>query len=594
MKERNEISDQYKWNLEAIYPSIEEYYKDYEDVEIRINEFANYNKTMMESGKQLYYTIKEKYNIHRTIDKLYTYASKKFDSDTRVNKNQELKEKICNLISKFNEISYFIVPNILEKNEKDIEKMVEEYPKLKEYNVIIKETLRYKKYALNKEEEKVIISLEKVFGNNENTYNLLKESDIKFDYIKDEKGKEVELSDSNYGIYIESKDPRVRREAFTTMYKTYKQFINTYASTLYGEIKENVAITKIRKYDSSLQRALFSDELDISVYNNLISVVNEKMHILYKYYDLKKKTLNLEELHLYDIYVPTVENIDKKYPFEEAFEIVKKSLSPLGEEYIEVLKNSIQDRWIDVYPNRGKRSGGYSGGCYDTYPYILLNYLDQYDDMSTLAHELGHSIHSYYSREYNNYQESGYTLFVAEVASTVNELLLAKYMLKNSNSKKEKLYILDRLMGLFKGTLYRQVMFAEFEKEIYELVEKEEVLTAELLCNKYYELNKKYFGPSVCVDEEIKYEWARIPHFYYNFYVYKYATGLSAACYIVNNVIEKGQKDDYINFLKCGIVKNPIDSLKIAGVDLTKKEVIESALNMFDEVIEEYLEISLQ
>ena len=304
----------------------------------------------------------------------------------------------------------------------------------------------------------------------------------------------------------------------------------------------------------------------------------------------------MKELHLYDVYVSMVSEFSKKYKFDEAVNIVKNALSVLGEEYISILESGISNRWIDVYPTRNKRTGGYSSGGYDTYPYILLNYQDKYSDMSTLAHELGHSIHSYYTRENNSYEYGDYSIFVAEVASTVNELLLAKYMIKNSSNVDEKKYILNKLMELFRATIYRQTMFAEFERDIYFMAENDEVLTADILCDKYYELNKRYFGNDVVVDDEIRYEWERIPHFYYNFYVYKYATGLSCACKIVDDILsgKENSVSNYIEFLKCGRSKNPVDSLKVAGVDVTKKEVVESAIKMFDEVIDEFNELCFE
>ena len=439
-------------------------------------------------------------------------------------------------------------------------------------------------------EEKLLSSLGKMIGNNYDTYELFKDCDLSFGSIKDEEGNLVELTNSNYSVYIESKDRNVRKDVFMTLYETYKQYKNTFASLISNNINEEISISKVKKYNSAIECSLYKDEISIDVYNNLISSVNDGMGILYKYYDLKKKVLGVDELHLYDIYVSMVEEFSKKYEFDEAVTIVKNALSVLGDEYISILESGINNRWIDVYPTRNKRTGGYSSGGYDTYPYILLNYQDKYGDMSTLAHELGHSIHSYYTRGNNEYQYGNYSIFVAEVASTVNELLLAKYMIKNSSEKQEKKYILNKLMELFRATIYRQTMFAEFERDIYSMAESDEVLTADKLNQKYYELNKKYFGENVVVDTEIKYEWERIPHFYYNFYVYKYATGLSAATVIVNNILNGNDNavDNYIEFLKCGRTKNPIDSLKVAGVDITKKEVVDSAIKMFDEVIDEF------
>lgn len=591
--DRKEIEEQYKWDLTQIYKSIDEFNKEYDNIIKKINDFKKYEKTMLNNANTFYETINEYFNISRILEKLSVYAHLLFDEDTGNNQNQALSAKVSNLFDNFSKISYFVTPNILKKDYSEIEKYYKEEPKLKDYEIIIKNEYRYKEHTLSDIEEKLLSSITKMLNNNYETYELLKDSDITFGNIHDEKGNTVELTCSNYSVFIESENREVRKEAFITLYKTYKQFINTFASTLSGNIKENITIAKLKKFNSTIEWCLYPDEVDISVYNNLIDTINNNMTILYKYYDLKKEVLKLNELHLYDIYTPIVDNYTKKYSFEEAKETVLKALSILGDDYINILKQGINNRWIDVYPTKNKRTGGYSGGCYDTNPYILLNYQDKYNDMSTLAHEAGHSMHSYYTRHNNPYQYGDYSIFVAEVASTVNELLLAKYLLKTSENKKEKQFILDNLMTLFKSTIYRQTMFAEFEQDIYNDAEKDIPLTADYLSNKYYELNKKYFGNNVIVDQEIQYEWSKIPHFYYNFYVYKYATGLSAACHIVNDILSGKEEsiENYKKFLSAGRTKTPLESLKIAGVDLTKKEVIESAIKMFNDTIDEYIKL---
>ena len=591
---REQIEEKYKWDLSPIYKNNKGLNEDYKKVEIKIENFSKYEKTMDKSATDFYNAIEEYFSISRLLEKLSVYSHLLFDQDTSNNKNQALHQKINNLYDKFIKKAFFITPTILKKDYQEIEKYYEEEPKLKEYEIIIKNKYRYKNHTLSDIEEKLLSNISKILNNNYNTYELLKDSDLTFGTIHDEKGETVELTCSNYSVYIESKNRKVRKEAFKTLYKTYKQFANTFASTIYGNIKENLTIAKIKKYNSTIEWCLYHDEIDEKIYTNLIKTVTKKLDILFKYYDLKKELLELNEIHLYDIYTPIVKNYDKKYPFEEAKETVLKALSILGDDYIKILKEGIEKRWIDVYPTKNKRTGGYSSGCYDTYPYILLNYQEKYNDMSTLAHEAGHSMHSYYTRHNNPYQYGDYSIFVAEVASTVNELLLAKYLLKTSNNKEEKMFILDNLMTLFKSTIYRQTMFAEFERDIYKDAENDIPLTAEYLSSKYYELNKKYFGEDVIVDEEIKYEWTRIPHFYYNFYVYKYATGLSAACHIVEDILsgKKNAVDNYKNFLSAGRTKTPLESLKIAGVDLSKKEIIESAIKMFDETIENFKELS--
>lgn len=592
--DRNQIDTKYKWDLTQIFRSTKDFEESYKKAEDLIEDFKKYENIMKENAKGFYETINTYYEIARILDKLYVYTSLLSDTNTANNDNQALKIKVSNLLDKWSKASFFVTPTILKKEYQEIEKYYLEEPKLKDYEIILKKEFRYKEHTLSDREEKLLSNLTKILNNNYQTYELLKDSDLSFGSILDEEEKEVELTCSNYSIYIESKNRRVRKDAFQTLYKTYKQFINTFASTLSGNINENATIAKIRKYASTIEWCLYDDELDESIYNNLIETVSNNMNILYKYYALKKEILKLDELHLYDIYTPIVKEFDKKYPYEEAKETVLKALSILGEDYISTLEKGLNNNWVDVYPTPAKRTGGYSGGSYDTEPYILLNYQEKYDDMSTLAHEAGHSMHSYYTRISNPYQYGNYSIFVAEVASTTNEILLAKYLLKTSDNKEEKRFILDKLMNLFKATIYRQTMFAEFEQKIYEDTEKDIPLTADYLSEKYYNLNKKYFGSNVIVDEEIQYEWARIPHFYYNFYVYQYATGLSAACHIANDILsgKENAVENYKSFLKCGSKKNPIDSLKLAGVDLTKKEVVESALNMFNETIEEFKKLT--
>lgn len=587
---RDTIDAKYKWDLTQIFKSTEEFEECYKKAETLIEDFKKYENIMGENAKNFYETINTYYEITRTLDKLYVYTNLLSDTDTSNNNYQSLKIKVSNLLDKWSKASFFVTPTILKKNEQEIEKYYIEEPKLKDYEIILKREFRYKEHTLSDEEEKLLSNLTKMLNNNYQTYELLKDSDLTFGTILDEAQKEVVLTESNYSIYIESKDRRVRKDAFKTLYKSYKQFSNSFASTLSGNINENITISRIKKYNSTIEWCLYHDELDETIYNNLINTVSNNMNILYKYYSLKKEMLKLDELHLYDIYTPIVKNFDKKYPYEEAKETVLKALSILGEDYISTLAKGLENNWVDVYPSLSKRTGGYSGGSYDTAPYILLNYQEKYDDMSTLSHEAGHSMHSYYTRKNNPYQYGDYSIFVAEVASTTNEILLAKYLLKTSNNKEEKLFILDKLMNLFKATIYRQTMFAEFEQAIYQDAENDIPLTADYLSEKYYELNKKYFGSDVTIDEEIQYEWAKIPHFYYNFYVYQYATGLSAACHIANDILsgKENAVENYKSFLKCGSKKNPIDSLKLAGVDLTKKEVVESAINMFNDTIDEF------
>ena len=591
IKDRSMIETKDKWDLSLIYKTEKDFENELEITKNLILEYRKkYENHTMDNANIFYNSIIDSLEISRKLDKLYVYASMKSDEDVSNNDNQELKNKVINLYDLATANMFFVDTELLKEDYAKIEEFYQDEPKLLEHEVNIKDTFRYKKHTLSDIEEKLLSNISKAFGNDEQTYGYLTDSDMTFGTIKNEDNKEVELTDTNYSIYIKSKDRRVRKEAFDALYNHYKQFKNTITSTFDGSIKQSVSIAKLRKYNSAFEASLFKDEISIDVYNTLVNTIHENLNVFYKYYDLKKKVLNLDEFHLYDVYVEMVKDYDKKYSFDEAKQIVINALSVLGNDYIETFKKAFDEKWIDIYPNKNKRGGAYSGGSYDTKPYILLNYQGTLNDVSTLAHEGGHSMHSYYTRTNQPIQYGDYPIFVAEVASTVNEILLAKYMLKNSTSKEEKLVILNQLLELFKGTIYRQVMFSEFEKYAYDLVENDDVITSDKLCDKYYQLNKLYFGDNVVVDDLIRYEWEKVPHFYYNFYVYKYATGISAACKIVDGILnnEKDALDNYLNMLKSGSRQNPLDTLKIAGVDMTDKEVYESAIKMFDETIEEF------
>lgn len=590
MKDRKDIDKKYTWNLDVIYSNTTEFDKNYDLVIDKINSLKKYENTMMDNSDNFYNSIRLSFEIERLIDKLYCYANLSFDLDTSNNNKQELCEKISNLRSKYSENSYFIVPSILKNDYGVIEKYMKENPLIKDYEISIKEIYRYKEHTLSDTEEKLLSSIGKMVGNSYDTYELFKDCDMSFDSIEDENGKKVELNNSNYSLYIESKDRRVRKDTFNTLYKEYKKYTNTFASLISSNMKELSTLAKINKYNSAIEMSLYADDVDIKVYNNLIDSVHKHIDYIYDYYKLKKDILNLNDIHLYDVYVPIGNILDKKYSYEEAKEVILKVLEVFEDEYITKVKEALDNRWIDVYPTKNKRTGGYSGGSYDTYPYILLNYQDKYNDMSTLIHEMGHSMHSYYSRNYNDYQNSEYRIFVAEVASTVNELLLSHYLLEHSSDVEEKKYILNNLMELYRATIYRQTMFAEFERDISSIIDNDGALTADKLSNMYYDLNKFYFGDGVVVDDEIRYEWERIPHFYYDFYVYKYATGLSAATAIVKGILDKKENavENYIDFLKCGSRLSPIESLKVAGVDLTNSSVADTALDEFKNILDMY------
>ncbi len=590
IKERREVPKEAQWDLERIFKTDEEFQKEIEAVRKQIDEFAKLEGHTTESAKTFYRSITAGNEIERRLNKLYTYASMKSDEDVANTENQAKKEQVVNLYNYASSKMYFQTPELLNTEKEVIESFYQAEPKLLEHKTNIEEVYRYKPHTLPKEEEKLLSNLSSAFGNDETTYGYLTDSDLDFGTIHDENGVEVPLTDTNFSIYIKSPKREVRKEAFERLYEVYKQFQNTITATFNGAIKQNVAMAHIKHYKTSFEAALFGDELDPKVYDTLVSSVRNHLDVLHDYYRLRKEVLNLKELHLYDVYTNLVPDTDTKYPFETASRLVLDALKPLGDAYINDLKQAFTEGWIDIYPNKNKRGGAYSSGSYDTMPYVLLNYQDKLDDVSTLAHELGHSMHSFYTRKNQPYQYGDYPIFVAEVASTVNELLLAKHMLKVSTNKNERLAILNQLLELFKGTIYRQVMFAEFEKYAYDLVEQDEVITPDKLCKKYYELNQDYFGSDVIVDKEIAYEWEKVPHFYYHFYVYKYATGISAACHIVEGILsgDEAKRDAYLKMLANGCRENPLNTLKIAGVDMTDKEVYESAIRMFADTIEEF------
>ena len=592
-KLRCEIEDKYKWDLTKIYKDEKEWQKDFDDVKEKILKVLEYKDSFLSNGKKLYEYLKYDEEVSRKLEKIYYYAHLNYDADTLDEKYKVMTNKVSDLFTKYNELSSFVVPEILKLDEEKLNTFYKEEEKLEDYRFSIENIYRFKNHTLDEEKEKMLSNLSKCLSNPEETYEALTDSDFEYDYITDEKGNKVKFNESNYSLFIKSKDRSVRKRAFEMLHNKYKKYIRTITSTYKGEVENNVVLAKIRNYDSAISASLYSDNVPVDIYNNLIKVVNDNMDVLYDYYDLKRKILSLDRLHMYDTYVEIINKIDKKYSFDEAKEIVMEALSILGDKYIKNLKKAFDEKWIDIYHSKGKRSGAYSSGNFDVNPYVLLNFEGTLNDVSTLAHELGHSMHTYLSCKNNPYQYSSYEIFVAEVASTVNELLLANYMLKNSKNKEEKLAVINHILDLYKATLYRQTMFAEFEKETHKLREKGEVLTSDLLSNTYYNLVKKYFGPNVLCDDLIKYEWARIPHFYYNFYVYKYATGISAASYIVDGILnnKEGALENYMKFLKSGGSMYPLDELKIAGVNLNSKSVILSAIKTFEKYLKEFKDI---
>lgn len=591
-KIREEIDEKYKWDLSTIFKTEEEFLKFYELVKDEINKIDSYKGIIAKSAENLYNFLTFSDALERKLYKLYYYAHLKFDEDTTLVNSQKNYNLVNNLLDNYNQKTSFVVPELLEVPYDTILEHIKSDSKLNDYKFNLECIYRYKNHTLDKKSEELISNFSKILENPEESYSALVDSDMTFGTIKVD-GKDVELTSSNYSLYIRSDDRNVRKDAFNLLHQRYADFKNTITTNFKGNIEGLIKLAKIRNFNSTIESALFGDNISLDIYNNLVDTINENLDVSHKYFDLKKKCLKLDELHNYDLYAEIVCDSSKKYSFEESKDIVLEALKPLGEDYIEILNKAFDERWIDVYNNKGKRSGAYSSGFYDTNPFLLLNFEGKLDDISTLAHELGHSAHTYYSCKNNTYNNSSYKIFVAEVASTVNELLLAKHLLKNSKDDNEKCYILNQLMELFKATIYRQVMFAEFEREIHKKLENAEPLTHESISNYYYELNKKYFGDTVKLDDLIRYEWERIPHFYYNFYVYKYAIGLSSACLIVENILSGKDKnaENYKKFLKSGGSDYPANELKLANVDVNSKGLIESAVKMFDEFIEEFKKI---
>ncbi len=591
---REEIKEADKWDLGSIYKSLEDYNKDYEIAKSNINKLKEMQGTFLNNSTEFKNFLLLDSDTSRLMGKLSTYSARKYDEDTGNSTYQELYGKINNLYQYYNEATSFAVPMILEKDKETIISYLDKEEELKDYRHTILDILRYKEHTLSKEEEHIISAYSKVLDSSSDTADYLMDTDMKFGNIKDENDKEIELTSSNYSALLYSKNRRVRKDAFINYHKVYGNFKNTLTSTLAATCEALSVSCKLKNYNSSIEASLFDDYIPVNLYNNLIKVVHDNLPTLYKYFDVKKKMLGLDEFHLYDGYAQVVNDIDKKYSFDMGEKLVKEALSVLGDEYSRELDKAFKEGYIDKYPNLNKRSGAYSSGSYDTKPFVLLNYTSEYNDVSTLAHELGHSMHTYFSNHYNSYENSSYPIFLAEIASTVNELLLSYYMEENADSEDEKIAILNERLDLFKATIFRQTMFAEFEKYIHELTDKGEILTSDNICNYYYELNKLYFGPNVVVDDEVRYEALRIPHFYTPFYVYKYATGLSIASYIVKNILNNTPKfkEKYIEFLKSGGRDYPLEVLKIIDIDLTDTKVFDETMEMFKETLEKFASLT--
>ena len=589
LKQRDQIAKEYKWDIKAMYPDESQWDKDIADSVKAAEEFTRFQDRITESSETLYEALAEKDAIWQKLEHAYVYAAMKKDEDNRVTKYQTMDDKCGSALAKASAAMSFFAPELLAAPEEKILSFIDENPKLKQYEFVLKDALREKKHVLTAAEENILAQMSEVTGATNDVFKMLNNADLNFGTIVDEDGDTVNLTHGNYITFMESHDRNVRKAAFTNMYEAYKALINTIAVNYNYNTKNDVVSARIRKYDSARQAALSGGNIPEEVYDNLISVVNEYLPVVHKYIQLRKKVLGVDELKMYDIYVPLVQLPKKDIPYEEALKMMQEGLAPLGEEYLAQVDKGTKEGWIDVYENQGKTSGAYSFGSYDSKPYILLNYTNTLKDVFTIVHEMGHSMHSYYTRKTQPFTYGDHSIFTAEVASTVNESLLMRHLLATEKDPEMRKYLINYYIEEFRTTLFRQTMFAEFELASHREVENGGVLTAEWLCETYDALNKKYFGPALSDDEYIKYEWARIPHFYRGFYVYQYATGYSAATAISKKILTEGPqaRDNYIEFLKSGSSDYPVELLKIAGVDMSGPEPIRMAMETFKNLVDE-------
>lgn len=592
--DRQQIDAKYKWDLSAIYADEAAFEADFRETEKIIADYPKHERVMKESADSLLSALTALVEAQGKIQKLWAYAYLGFSVDTSDNEAQARVARVRSLAVSLDSAAWFVSPTLISLDGETVKKMYAEREKLSAFRRMIDGAQREKPHTLSDECEKLMARMGDCLDSHGDIRGIFSNSDLAFGKIRGEDGKLSELNEANYITHLMSSDRGVRRRAFKALYKTYKQFINTFATMYNAYVKEQCTLAAARNFHSSIVASTFRDEVTPVIYNSLIESVNGALPVLYDYYDLKAEVLGVDKLHLYDVYASTAPASEAKYTYEQAVSEVLDTVKVFGDEYYSVMREGFAERgWVDVYPTKGKRGGAFSAGCPYTEPYILLNYTDTYNDVSTLAHEGGHSMHSYFSRKYNEPHNSGYTIFVAEVASTVNELLFAHKKLRECESDTEKLYILDKLMDTYKSTLFRQTMFAEFERDAHAACERGEPLTAGSISNLYKGLVDKYFGPRVVCDEEISYEWARIPHFYSAFYVYKYATCISAASAIVKRIEEEGDSyvGKYIDFLKCGGSMSPLDSLRVAGIDMTDPSVVSGAIEDFRATISAFREI---
>lgn len=593
LPKRSEVKEEYTWDVSAMYASKTAWETDLKEVDAIVSDLAKLEGSVMASAEKLLAALELGARAEQKIDLAFNYAERLFDQDQKNTEHQAMSQKMYGVVTDYQSRTAFVVPEILAADKATLAQYFAEKKELELYRGLVDEILRTKEHVLTAEMEKLVAMTGEMAQTPEQVYSIINNADLIYPEIEDENGEKVRLSHGNFVPFEESGDRRVRKDAFEAFYSIYKQFAGTIAGLYNGQVKQQIFYAKARNYASTLEAAVDANNVPAKVYRNLVETVNANMDKMHRYVKLRKRCLGVDELHMYDVYTPMIADAAKKVSYDEAKETVLKALAPLGEDYVATVKEGFENRWIDVYENEGKRSGAYSAGAFGTHPYVLLNYNDTLDNMFTLAHEMGHAMHSWYSNANQPYIYSQYKIFVAEVASTCNEILLMEYLLANTTDKKERAYLLNHYLDSFKGTVYRQTMFAEFELEANEMTRRGEGTTADALCALYKKLNEQYFGPEMVVDDEIALEWARIPHFYYDYYVYQYATGYAAAIALSRRILREGEPAvrDYLGFLSGGCSADPITLLRGAGVDMASPKPVEDATALFDSLIGEMEEL---
>lgn len=588
-KTRSEVAEQDKWDLTRFIKDEKKFYSIKERLDANLKKVLSYKGNIMKGENSFYEYLVLDEEIDRDLTNLYVYAHLLCDEDSTNTEAVALKMKSEKIMEEVSETLSFASPEIIKAGYKMALAYISKNEKLKSYSFAIEKLFRYEKYTLSEKEEEIISKALSAFGTPEEAFYNLNNTDIDLGTIKDENGEDVVVTNSSYGILITSKDREIRKNAFHAMYHFWKKHNHTVSALQKGMIKENFFLSKVKGFASPLERSLYSDNIPLSLYKNVIKITHDNLALLHEYMRVRKEALRLNEIHMYDVYVPITKNIDKKFTFEEGKDMVLAALRPLGNQYIEDLKKSFSERWIDKYPNKGKKSGAYQWSTYDSTPYVLLNYTGDIDAVSTMAHELGHAMHSYYSKKHQSYTYHNYPIFLAEIASTVNEVLLNDYLYHHTENEEEKKFYLVDMLDTIRTTIYRQTQFAEFEMLTHEKEAGGSSLTSDLFNQIYYDLNKKYYGEYIISDEEIKYEWSRIPHFYSSFYVYKYATGLACAIHIASRILDGDEemKKGYLEFLSSGGKDYPLEILKTMGIDLNGTEVMQSAFDFFKKKLEE-------